>query len=152
MMIIKILLSVIGIIFGYAGFFVFLILQNYQAAVWAFFTGLMSSILLQIHWLKYRNRISEYYTAHSLWSLAWIGLSIFIIGFSAFIFNFITYCALLPPILPVNTSIIISIVWCFLTFKTGIVLFWYARKYAHFVHGERAHLLETNQRRQPVSA
>lgn len=43
-MIIKILISVISIIIGYAGFVLFLVLQNYQAAIWAFFTGKLLNI------------------------------------------------------------------------------------------------------------
>lgn len=55
-------------------------------------------------------------------------------------------------ILPVKDSIVITVIWCFLTFKTAAILFWYAKKYAEFVYDERENLVETNQRQEPESA
>lgn len=44
--------------------------------------------------------------------------------------------------MPVEHSTIISVVFSLLTLKTGMLLFWYARKYAHYIQIDRTKLIE----------
>lgn len=55
-------------------------------------------------------------------------------------------------ILPVEHSTIISVVFSLLTLKTGMLLFWYARKYAHYIQIDRTKLEEVTASQDEATA
>lgn len=105
-----------------SAFIVFLIYGNYQAAVWASVAAALSAIDTHLHWLKLRKVLNQWYEANELNPIHYIGLICFTLGLMGIGYHSTIQIMLKKPMLPINQSQVIAIVWAFVTARGGLSL------------------------------
>jgi len=145
MTILGLILSVIYTLAGASAFVALLILGNYPSAVWAVATGIISAITTHLRWLKFRNHLDEWYSARELSPLSLVGFICFTLGVMGVVYHTAIEIMLKKPILPIDQSEIIAIIWAFLTAKSGILLMYTARSYSSSIDTEERSDLVSSQ-------
>ncbi|KAF2893704.1 hypothetical protein ILUMI_12477 [Ignelater luminosus] len=136
-------MTAIGLVFcfiytlaGISGFVAFLVLGNYSGSVWAFATGAIAAIATQLRYLKFRNRLDTWYSERELSPLSFVGFVCFTIGIMGVAYHTAIEVLLKKPILPINQSEIIPIVWAFMTAKCSVLLMCTVREYRNLNEDE----------------
>lgn len=140
---IRIALAVIGVIIGVSVCVVFALkFKNLSAAIWAIISGITAAIVLFVHIQYVREYWRTYHKA--LQYLMLLGCFLMM----ASICGFTTYLTLAlvekRKFSVYGTNYFIVIVWCFMTFKWSLGLFYYSRSYRNiFCPTKREELVTT---------
>ncbi|XP_053608413.1 heme transporter hrg1-B-like [Plodia interpunctella] len=127
---IHIALSAIGIALGISAFICFCIVYaNIEAGMWALMSGINAglSLLLHCHYLK--ESLHANFSRRALHYIGSIGVIGFVSGLALSIFYVFLEIYYNADVLPIQTSIVIKMVWSFMMTKWGFLLYWTTRKY-----------------------
>ncbi|KAJ3647588.1 hypothetical protein Zmor_019459 [Zophobas morio] len=119
---------------GLSGCFAFFYFKNYPAAVLAVATGVINAILSHLHFLNHRNQLQEWYNPSHLRQISWFGFYSFAVSTSILVYFAVLEIMDKKPLLPIQDSAVIAMVWCLITLKSGLILQYYARSYSKHNH------------------
>ncbi|KYB26514.1 hypothetical protein TcasGA2_TC033837 [Tribolium castaneum] len=115
---------------GVSGFGAFIILNNYAAAILAIITGFISIITSHIHFLDFKNKLPDWYTPQQLRQMSSFGIYCFAISTSALVYFSVIEIMQKRPIMPIEDSAVIPMIWCLITLKSGLILAYFGRYYS----------------------
>lgn len=125
----RIVQSVLGILLGLlSGTAFFWQYGNYQAAAWAFASALVATGALHLAILLYRKTTNEWYHPyhlHTIQLMAFITADISVAAFAWYLFYAAYYHI---PMMPADTSAVITSVWAGMTAKWAMFLWLFARR------------------------
>ncbi|XP_044263826.1 uncharacterized protein LOC123010779 [Tribolium madens] len=130
MSILRFIVSFVYSLAGVSGFGAFIILKNYAAAIFAIITGFISIITSHIHFLNFKNKLEDWYTPQHLRQMSSFGIYCFAISTSALVYFSVIEIMEKRPIMPIENSAIIPLIWCLITLKSGLILAYFGRLYS----------------------
>jgi len=128
-LVVRIFFSILTSLLGFAGFVCFIYFKNYPSSVLGIITGITNVLLSHLHLLKIKKTLNQWYSNPELRQIARLGFVILCIGGACLAYFVTVQIMLKNALVPVSNSSIISIIWSFITFKSGMVLLYYAYKY-----------------------
>jgi len=132
----KIVVAFVGVLVGISAFFWFWIAYaNYNAAIWALLSGLLSMGTFHLHQLYARNLIDEWYDIDALSAIEKLGVLGTVVSVVAFSVNLglAIYWREGLDLKTYGTSHIPAVIFAIMFLRAALVLAWFARKYAKYV-------------------
>ncbi|KAG6442438.1 heme transporter hrg1-A [Manduca sexta] len=127
---IHIAISAIGVILGISAFICFCIVYaNIEAGIWALMSGLNAALSLMLHCHYLKQSLHVNFSRKALQYIRDFAIVGFVSGGGLTIFYIFLECYYGLEILPINTSIVIRLVWSFMMMKWGLLLYYTTRKY-----------------------
>lgn len=146
---IHIALSSIGLVLGVSAFICFCIVYaNIEAGMWALLSGINAGLALMLHCHYLKESLHVNFSRKSLQYIGDIGIIGFVAGGALMIFYIFLETYYQADVTPIETSIIIRLVWSFMMTKWGIILYWTTKKYLktyndHQLFSENPNIEET---------
>ncbi|CAH2090504.1 unnamed protein product [Euphydryas editha] len=146
---IHIALSAIGAVLGLSAFICFCIVYaNIEAGMWALLSGLHASLSCMLHWHYLKESLHVNFSRKALQYIGDFGMVGFISGSALTLFYLFLEIYYQADILPIQTSIIIRMIWAFMMLKWGLLLYIFTRKYLrtyndHQLFSENPNIEET---------
>ncbi|KAK1135983.1 hypothetical protein K0M31_000553 [Melipona bicolor] len=144
--VIRLIISVIGIIFAISAFIVLsIVYNNYNVGFWSILSGVLAAVCFHLHWVKGKGSLERWHTKTTLRNINVIGFLSAVSGFTALIwYLFLTFYYKIP-IEPIAESTAITAVWSMICGKWGISLMYYSHTYGLIIaEGSVPILVENN--------
>jgi len=133
--------SLLGLIGGIAGFFVFVFaFYNFHAGIWSLIAGIMSTFSLHIHHMDLKNQLDSFYTKDRFKFTGLLGVFMSLVTFIAMMSYIVISGVKHIPMLPVENSLLLAGVQSFLSFKWSLSLVYFSRK--HYKTFDHSRLLD----------
>ncbi|KAG5876846.1 hypothetical protein JTB14_002902 [Gonioctena quinquepunctata] len=121
--------------FGYSGFVAFLILKNYPSAVMGIISGTTDGISFFLQYLKRKGTLRLWYDSDDLRKICRLGILVASAGLLNLGYHATIQIMLKTPMLPVQGSEVICIVWSIILLRSGIFLMYHAIAYQKLEDG-----------------
>jgi len=133
--------SLLGLIGGIAGFFVFVFaFYNFHAGIWSLIAGIMATFSLHIHHMDLKDQLSSFYTKDRFKFTGLLGIFMSFVTLIAMISYLVISAVKQIPMMPVENSLILAGVQSFLSFKWSVSLVYFSRK--HYKTFDHSRLLD----------
>ncbi|XP_073946344.1 heme transporter hrg1-B-like isoform X1 [Choristoneura fumiferana] len=127
---IHIVLSAIGAILGLSAFVCFCIVYaNIEAGMWALLSGIHASLTLMLHCHYLKESLHVNFSRRALQYIGDFGMFGFVTGTALTLFYIFLEVYYGTAVMPIETSIVIRLVWSFMMMKWGFMLYYFTRKY-----------------------
>ncbi|XP_047997464.1 heme transporter hrg1-B-like [Leguminivora glycinivorella] len=145
---IHIALSAIGVFLGLSAFICFCIVYaNIEAGMWALLSGIHAGLTLMLHCHYLKDSLHVNFSRKALQYIGDFGMFGFIAGTALTLFYVFLQIYYGADVLPIDTSIVIRIVWSFMMMKWGGMLYYFTRSYLRTYNDHQlfseAHIEET---------
>ncbi|XP_059062876.1 heme transporter hrg1-A-like [Achroia grisella] len=135
---IHIAISVIGVVLGLSAFICLCIVYaNIEAGMWALLSGIHSALALLMHYHYLRESLHANFSRRALQYIEEFGIIGFVSGAGLTLFYIFLEIYYKSGLLPVQTSIIIRLVWSFIMMKWGLMVYIATRKYQRTYNDEQ---------------
>ncbi|CAK1582641.1 unnamed protein product [Parnassius mnemosyne] len=127
---IYIFLSALGAIFGVSAFICFsIVYANIEAGMWALLSGIHASLALVLHCHYLKESLHVNFSRKALQYIGDFGIVGFVSGLALTLFYTFLEIYYKADIVPIQTSIIIRLIWSFMMMKWGLTLYLFTKKY-----------------------
>ncbi|XP_068630590.1 heme transporter hrg1-B-like [Battus philenor] len=146
---IYIILSALGALLGISAFICFcLVYANVEAGMWALLSGIHAGLSLILHCHYLEESLHVNFSRKSLQYIGDFGIVGFVSGLALTLFYIFLEIYYKTDIVPIQTSIIIRLVWSFMMMKWGLALYLFTKKYLrtyndHQLFSENPNIEET---------
>ncbi|CAG9583347.1 unnamed protein product [Danaus chrysippus] len=146
---IHIALSALGAIVGLSAFICFCIVYaNIEAGMWALLSAIHASLSLMIHCHYLKESLHVNFSRKALQYIGDFGIIGFVSGAALTMFYLFLEIYYKADVLPIQTSIIIRMIWSFMMMKWGLLLYIFTKKYLrtyndHQLFSENPNIEET---------
>lgn len=146
---IHIALSAIGVFLGLSAFICFCIVYaNIEAGVWALLSGINAGLALMLHCHYLKESLHVNFSRKALQYIGDLGIIGAVSGAALMLFYIFLECYYKAAVTPIQSSIIIRLVWAFMMTKWGILLYYTTKKYLrtyndHQLFSENPNIEET---------
>lgn len=146
---IHLVLSAIGAVLGLSAFICFCIVYaNIEAGMWALISGIHASLSFMLHFHYLKESLHVNFSRKALQYIGDFGMVGFVSGVALTLFYLFLEIYYKADITPIQTSIIIRMIWSFMMLKWGIMLYLVTKKYLrtyndHQLFSENPNIEET---------
>ncbi|XP_013145507.1 PREDICTED: uncharacterized protein LOC106108783 [Papilio polytes] len=146
---IYIAISTLGSILGIAAFICFcLVYANVEAGMWALLSGIHACLTLVLHCHYLKESLHVNFSRKALQYLGDFGIVGFVSGLALTLFYTFLEFYYKQGVIPVQTSIVIRLIWSFAMMKWGLTLYLFTKKYLrtyndHQLFSENPNIEET---------
>lgn len=135
---INIVISAIGVVLGISAFICFCIVYaNVEAGMWALLSGIHSGLALMLHCHYLKESLHANFSRKALQYIGDFGIVGFVSGAALTLFYLFLEIYYKANILPIQTSIIIRLVWSFIMMKWGLMVYITTKKYQRTYNDEQ---------------
>ncbi|CAF4830912.1 unnamed protein product [Pieris macdunnoughi] len=122
--------SALGAFLGLSAFICFCIVYaNIEAGMWALLACLHASLTMMLHCHYLKDTLHVNFSRKALQYIGDFGIVGFISGLALSLFYLFLEIYYKADILPINTSIVLRLVWSFMMMKWGLILYVFTKKY-----------------------
>ncbi|XP_011558154.2 heme transporter hrg1-A [Plutella xylostella] len=146
---IHIALSALGIFLGFSAFIcIGIIYANVEAGMWALLSGIKAGLALMLHCHYLKESLHANFSRKALQYIGDFGMFGFVSGTALTIFYAFMQIYYQADLMPVQTSIVIRLVWSFMMTKWGLLLYLTTKRYLrtyndHQLFSENPNIEET---------
>ncbi|XP_045773967.1 heme transporter hrg1-A-like [Maniola jurtina] len=146
---IHIALSALGTLLGISAFICFCIVYaNIEAGMWALLSGIHAGLTLMLHCHYLKESLHVNFSRKALQYLGDFGMVGFVSGAALTLFYLFLEIYYKADVTPIQTSIIIRMIWSFMMLKWGFLLYMFTKKYLrtyndHQLFSENPNIEET---------
>ncbi|CAH3979120.1 unnamed protein product [Pieris brassicae] len=127
---IHIALSALGAFLGLSAFICFcMVYANIEAGMWALLSCLHASLTMMLHCHYLKDTLHVNFSRKAMQYIGDFGIVGFISGLALTLFYLFLEIYYKADILPINTSIVLRLVWSFMMMKWGLILYVFTKKY-----------------------
>ncbi|KPJ12143.1 Heme transporter hrg1-B [Papilio machaon] len=142
-------ISTVGAILGIAAFICFcLVYANIEAGMWALLSSIHASLTLVLHCHYLKESLHVNFSRKALQYLGDFGIVGFVSGLALTLFYTFLEFYYKAGVIPIQTSIVIRLIWSFAMMKWGLTLYLFTKKYLrtyndHQLFSENPNIEET---------
>ncbi|KAM3960233.1 heme transporter hrg1-A [Aphomia sociella] len=131
-------ISAVGVVLGVSAFICFCIVYaNIEAGMWALLSGIHAGLALMLHCHYLRESLHANFSRKALQYIGDFGVVGFVSGAALTLFYIFLEVYYKSGILPLQTSIIIRLLWSFIMMKWGLMVYRITKQYQRTYNDEQ---------------